>query len=128
VLVPRVGSTMFPVPHGYITTRPASLYEVTSKNLRDCGFRDSPLLLRPSQVAYADTIRYKKDALSALRALLDGANLHDIKIYYVDDYRELIDQINHLHKGIVGVHFDEDSSWNSILNAAGLSLTLESNT
>lgn len=109
------------IPHGYISTRPALLHEVTSKNLQDCGFTDSPLLLRSASVAYADTISYKNSALFALRALLDAAHLKKVNVYYVDDYQGLIERLNHSRQGIIGIHFDENSSWESILGAIGLS-------
>lgn len=108
------------IPHGYISTRPTSLGETTRQNLLDLHLLDSPLLLRSKSIDYTNTIEYKLQALFTLRDLLDSAQFQDAVVYYVDDYKDLIERLNQNNTRIIGVQSDEHISWQSIFKSIGL--------
>ena len=107
------------LPHGYLSTRPASLLSTTRANLQSHGLRDAPLLLRPTQYDYAATVGYKIAALRLLRASLDGAGQPDRRIYYVDDYKQLTDDLNGQYIGITAIHYTGAETWQDVLGRIG---------
>jgi len=104
------------LPNGYLSTRPDVIGEATYQNLKSHGFADAPMLLRAEGTPYAHTVSYKVESLAVLRAELDTWGLNDLLVVFVDDYSQLVESVN--KSGInllIGVHFDADTSWGSIV-------------
>ena len=98
-----------------MTTRPVALGAVTAWQLRELGFRPAPVLVRPDNVAYEETIGFKVGALQTLRQALDESVLRDAQLEYVDDYGAVVDAINGLgQEGLAATHFDPQTSWQEI--------------
>lgn len=103
-------------PNGYLTTRRAVLAEVTAQNLSDEGFSSAPILFRPETVDYEGTTEYK---IAALRSLGEAARSAGVEaeIYYVDDFKELVANINKLGFGVTALEFDKKFSWEALIGS-----------
>jgi hypothetical protein len=118
--MPSVGGAIdslekYKIPHGYITARPEILGEITMANLLNQGLNSAPMLLR-YDIEFSDAIRYKVNALCSLKKHLDKAQLENVTIYYIDDYTDIVDQVNSLENGIVGISIDSNFNWNQFID------------
>lgn len=108
------------IPHGYLSTRPAVLGQVTCDNLQEHALAPTPVLLRGEHIPYAQTISYKITSLGIVRMALDAAALSDVPVYHFDDYLGLVDEINQGDAMIVGVHVNGQTPWYEIMRQVGL--------
>jgi len=114
-------------PHGYITTRPAVLGEVTADNLERLGLHAAPLLVRSEQFDYASTIDFKVRALVGLRRALDPSPQRTVEqspltclgVHYIDDYKDLVTRVNQVGQQEFGdlyaTHYTPPLTWAKIL-------------
>ena len=103
------------LPGAYSSTRPAVLGNVTKWHLQKLGFAAVPLLVRPEEVPYEETIAFKVTAGHILRQAMDAALFTDTTVEYVDDYPDAVEAINALAQDrLVGTHYGPHESWRKI--------------
>ena len=81
---------------GYLSTRPQVLYNITRENLLQYALPNAPILLRPKQVLYEESLHFKLTAIQTLRSQLDDYGLGELALVLIDDYIDLINRINEL--------------------------------
>lgn len=110
----KIANEKYKVPHGYISTRPEGLRRLTQSNIKKRLGNFAPIMLRSNALSYQNTISYKIQCLLGLKTQLNNV-MDPIIIYYVDDYVDLIDELNKLNMpGLVGLVFDSNNSWREI--------------